>query len=656
MKAIRPTPYAALDLKKLQRISHPHRGDEGNDTSNRESSIFFLPRALFALAYLGYAVFGAACLCLPPLAAEEAAGVAIPSGASCLRATRNADFTTVEIGVGTPTVQFSLLLRLDSLLEANSSTAAMRLFSQEALESSTVSCSSSGDCEDILLLSHGVNSGFRFAVGRFGYTHPAKESSVASGLSGVAGELRLREGNAYWLSSTHLCWKESHAGPSTGGLQAGLSASRRLQASVEALAAYEETSTVPAAHYAQACDAVANESAVDLFPVSAGIESSWLSIMNGNLYNSEPDSVEERRLVAEVGVPCAANISAMAGALSLYKLDCEAVSNANRNACRSMPSVPFRRAAFLSIFLDARSEAPRVWLDDTRTLRGLPKLASTTNAFLFSLGKLALITLSAAIVYVRSKRPTASSSWLFKHCMKSATADGPKKKDRDSSMSPLEDMAIGGVAVVARATIAGVRFSTLAADGQLRVILTEFTGALLSAVHWVLRYFVLEKDEEFGELPISKLGGSTAIVDSTAAVMLAFSEAPILVASLGRFDPTARLLVGILISTIVVSRVAFSACCCGILLDAEDPKRDPDRAPYIRILSYSGGAWVAQSLCLSVLMADTLVTPAAYSMSRSLVGSQLPSRLLLFAALVCSGLPRLTKTFRNIMDDEYHSD
>ena len=63
-----------------------------------------------------------------------------------------------------------------------------------------------------------------------------------------------------------------------------------------------------------------------------------------------------------------------------------------------------------------------------------------------------------------------------------------------------------------------------------------------------------------------------------------------------------------------------------------------------------------QSLCLSVLVADTLVTPAAYSMSRSLVGSQLPSRVLLFIALACSGLPRLMQTLHNILDDEDHND
>ena len=42
---------------------------------------------------------------------------------------------------------------------------------------------------------------------------------------------------------------------------------------------------------------------------------------------------------------------------------------------------------------------------------------------------------------------------------------------------------------------------------------------------------------------ISLLGGSTAIMDSTSAVMMALAEAPALVGSVGNFDPTARLLI-----------------------------------------------------------------------------------------------------------------
>lgn len=654
--AIRPASYAPLDLKRLVAVGHPHK----QQVAIRRESAFVPPRVLFALAYVGYVITGVVCCWAPPLAAEEAAGVAIPSDATCLRATRHADYSTVEVGIGTPVVQMSLLLRLDILLEAGSAVPAMRLFSQEVLESSTVSCTASGECEDVILRSHGVNSGFGVAVGRFSYAHPGAEYSEANlYFSGVVGELQLREGNAYWLTATHLCWKESESPSVTalGGIEAVPDDERRLRTSVEDLAKYGETALTPVAFYARYCGSVSNTSAVELFPALAGAESKWLSITNGDMYNSEPGSVDARRLVVEVGTECAANVSAMQSALVLYQLDC----NPFPGVCRAKSSLPFRRIADSTAFLDTGPKHARIWVETTETLRQLPKLASTAEAFLFGIGKLALITLCAAIVYVRSRRPTASSSWLFKHCMQTATANGQKRTDADSSMTPIEDMAIGAVAVLARFAIVRGRFSTLVADGQTRVLVTETIGSVLSLVHWTLRYVVLENRSGdgpggLGELPISKLGGSTAIIDSTAAVMLSFSQSPILVLSLGKFDPTARLLIGILMSIIVVSRAAFSACCCGILLDAEYPNRDPDRALYLRILAWSGCAWVGQSLCLSVLMADVLVTPAAYSMSRGLVGEQLPSRLLLFTALVCSGLPRLMKTFRNIIDDKDHSD
>lgn len=636
---VTPAVYVPLDLRTLL---------AGPKAEARRPRAFLLPRALFALSYLCYLLVGGLCMWMPPRAAERAAGVEVPGDASCLRATRHADFATVQVGVGTPVVEMALLLRLDELLHADSNASSMRLFTQQALASSTVTCSAARECDDVLLLSRGVSAGFHFAVGRFEYTHPAEEHGVASATAGVVGELRLREGNSYWLTATHFCWKPHHAGgPASGGVRVGLSASRGLQASVADLAAYSMTSSVPAARYAPQCEPVRDDSTVALFPASAGLEASWLSISNADMYNSEPDSLSQRRLVAEVGVPCASDVSALQGALSLYSMDCVAA-----RACRSEPSVPFRRAAVASLYLDARSPQPRIWIEATDALRQLPRLASAADATLLGIAKLGLITLSAAIVYVRSKRHTASSSWLFKHCM--ATAAGRPAAVADSAMTPVEDAALGAVAVLARAAIVGARLSALAADGQTRVLATEAAGALLSAVHWLLRYVVLEKDTAEGELPISKLGGPTAIVDSTSAVMLAFSDVPTMVASLGRFDPTARLLVGLLVSTFVVSRAAFSACCCGVLLDAEGSDRD--RTAYRRILAYSCGAWLVQSACLAVLMTDMLVVPASYSMSRTIVGSQLPSRLLLFAALVCAGLPRLMKTCRNILDDKEHRD
>ena len=93
--AIRPASYAPLDLKRLVAVGHPHK----QQVAIRRESAFVPPRVLFALAYVGYVITGVVCCWAPPLAAEEAAGVAIPSDSTCLRATRHADYSTVEVDI-----------------------------------------------------------------------------------------------------------------------------------------------------------------------------------------------------------------------------------------------------------------------------------------------------------------------------------------------------------------------------------------------------------------------------------------------------------------------------------------------------------------------------------------------------------------------------
>ena len=71
---------------------------------------------------------------------------------------------------------------------------------------------------------------------------------------------------------------------------------------------------------------------------------------------------------------------------------------------------------------------------------------------------------------------------------------------------------------------------------------------------------------------------------------------------------------------------------------------------------YTGIMWVCQSVALAVIIVDLFVTPSSYSMSRNVVGSLLPARVLLFLALVCAGLPRLMATLRHILSTKEHVD
>lgn len=521
----------------------------------------------------------------------------------------------------------------------------MRLFSQSAVDSTTVKCDLMGECEDVILISEGPNGHYSSKVARFGYRHSAVESSLyttASALS-LDGEMFLRQGKSYWLTATHFCYADApYTQSSFGMISASVNSDGKIVTSSSSLLSSDDTRTVPAANndYITLCPNFTDQ--VLVFPVGASSERSWLSISDSEVYNREPDTVEERRAISEIGTQCADNVPALSRALTLYKLDCLPYSS-----CSTDPNIPFRRLARTSIHINIdSSNSVGVWTVRENTLEWLPKLSDSMVAFLLSLVKLLLITLAAAVVYVRSKRHTASSSWLFKHCLNTATTCG-QTHDKDDSFSVFEDGVIGFLAFTARASITVYRLNyALLDDNQARVCVTELIASALSAIHWTIRYYGLERGNY--ELPISKLGGSTAIIDSSAAVMMAFAESPTLVVSTGRFDPTARLLVALLVATIVVTRCSFSATCCGVLWESETC---PERQTYAGMLMFSGVSWVAQSAALAVLIVDLFVTPSSYSMSRNIPGDILPARMLLFLSLVGVGLPRLMKTIRHILSD-----
>jgi len=596
------------------------------------------------LCFSFYICAGVVAIVCPPQASTTAGGVDVLDSAMCLRATRHSDYTTVDVVMGTPPQQIYLLFRPDNVLQVNDTKNAIHIFSQQVVKSSTVICEEERVCEDVFMVSHGTKSDSQTFVGRFEYS---PLFSTARRISGIDGEFSLREGFAYWITATHICYTNTIliGSASRNGASAFVSSSRRLVANRNGLLTDSGMSVTPAV--TSDLTTVCESEEVHLFPDEAGDETSRLSLTDVSLYNNQPQSVHNRRIIVEIGTICANHSAELARDLMIYNLDCSLYS-----ACITHPNVPFRRVATSSIFI-ASHIGGEVYIstEAISTLDALPKLADSVKAFLLSLVKLLMITLAAAVVYVRSRRPTASSSWLVKHCM--ATASVQKQMtndDNDVSFSITEDIVVGLLAVTARCAIALYRLPVLAQDDQLRVCVSEITASVLSALHLLLRYYGLERGQE---LPISKLGGSTAIMDSTAAVMMAFAEPPSLVVSLGKFDPTARMLVALLLSTIVVSRCAFSASCCGVLWGSE---HRPERRMYAYIVFYSGVHWILHGVALGILMADLFVTPCAYSMSRSIPGSITEARLLLFLAFVCAGLPRFMMTILHVTSAQEHMD
>ena len=652
--------------------------------------------AFFGLSVLVYFGVAIACVLQPPVVQTAAGGVAMPNvGLTCLRATRNADYATVDVPVGTPFRLMTVVLRMDKAVARDDATPTLQLFAPEVVESETVDCDGDTNCEDVALLYSSPNGEAASHIVSFRYRHHLGEQSVAYSLSGVSGELFLRGGKQYWLTTTHLCYandandandapdehstdtrSDTHAkaqvdgsdagsdagsgsGPTTGtgtGTGAGAGALGVPRSDLAKLRGVRDSPVLELDQTECGGDAAV----VELFPEQAAIEPEWLRISDMTLYNSEPESVARRRAVAELGTSCASSAASIERDLMLYQLDCRVVTETGSvTLCRSEHSLPFRRLATASVHIAVAADGASYWIatDADSTLDSLARLAGASVAFSDSLIKLGMITLAAAVVYVRSRRATSSSSWLLKHAVRSADKCDQTKlagEDVDVAYTFVQDGIIGAVAVVARLVIAFVRWDTLTQDGQWRVPIVEVAAGVCSVLHLFARYLgflPLDADDP----PVSKLGGATAIVDSTCGVMVAFAEAPTMVVSIGRFNPTARLLTALLISLIVVTRCAFSAASCGVLWETEDCPTNPR---YGWSLVLSGLMWaIVQTTALAVVVADLFVAPASYSMSRLIPGDPLPARVVLFFTLVCAGLPRFTRTIRHILSsDKTHKD
>lgn len=665
----------------------------------------FVPGACFVICMLSFVVTGLLCIAFPPEATDTFDEHVIPDTAKCLRISRHANYVSVDIVIGTSASLLNLLLRMDMVKGSNET--AMRLFSNRVAESDSVSCQDTLCTDFMLLHTEGPSSPQKQAVVRFKYTNPTTEAMTYGTAVTIHmdGEFALKQGYDYFLTTTHLCWADATADLHSSAQPDARDNEGAVPARVDNgflkadAAGLEQTVTMrntPAGHaqIAGTCSSgIIGE--VALFPGAAADEAQWLGLSSDRMYESSPDNVDDRRVVVEVGKDCAANDSSFARAYSLYQLDCRSIYV----PCNRLPSVPFRRVASdqLRVHLpDDGSNMAYVFTAPDVRLEALPKLDDGVHAMWLSLIKLGLMTLAAAVVWIRAGKGTASLDRLFMHCLRMAHYPSialETLKDKVESTIVWEDGIVGFVAIAARFATAIWRMFSLSVDGQLRAPTAQLIASVLSLVQWTLRYFVLQSERE---APLTKLGGSTALIDATTAVMLGFAEPPLFVSSINRFDPTARLLTALLITTITLHRCLFATSCCGLLwaMETDDAqKNNPPRgtngqtrgqhsfievgpliiplerkdcedksmrrewrsAPcsglYQVFVVFALVAWILQTWSVAILLADVFAVPLAHSMSRSIAGGWQELAMVIFMAITATGLPQLMRTLEYVAEE-----
>jgi len=619
------------------------------------------PATVFVLAYLLFIATGFVCLFTPPLARATAAGEDVPSDSSCYRVVRKADYTAVEYAMGAPTRRVMVLLRLDKVVgDADNS---VRIFNSRVVESKTFSCEpQNATCYDVLLATQGdPNAHLANTLLEFDYTSPLVEGGrydVAKYRLGLAGEMFAAKGYRYYLTNTHLCVSRNlnvTLADTTGALEAHVRESDgKLESNITSVASLDVLSSSAlhgAYHDSQCLDTLRM---VDVFPYESGAEVVYLALTDTNLYETEPDAVSTRRHIVELGAVCASTLDDYSRAYNLYDIDC---SNAYAT-CRETPSLPFRRVSTLGIRAQYTTDGKAYfWFAEDHTLRALTGMANSYDAIVLSIVKLLLMVLAAAVMWVRSDRVTSSSHWLYRHCIQIANCLPFSVKGVQSSV--VEDAFLGFVALSARFAVALWRLDSLSHDGQTRVCLFETVAALVSLANWIVRYWVIEPhlielidNNSDGKGPLTRLGGSMAIADASSAVLIAFAEPPLLLSAISRFDNTARLLTGLLISLVTLHRCLFACCCNAIIYEADVRGRLVSSPAYKTLLISAGMSWAFQTMALGVSMADLVATPMAYALGRGIVGEKSAVGLALFLTFVCASLPRLMHTCVRLMGDD----
>ena len=627
----------------------------------------FLPSVTFVVSYIVFLAVGVFCAITPPKASDSVAGEKVPASSNCYRIKRHANFVTVEYAMGSPTRRVQVLLRLDKVVGANDQ--SVRIFTERLMESKTFQCASDNAmCYDTVLLTNGnANADIAQYVLQFEYTNPTVEQYTAGSIAkslGLAGEMFAAVGYRYYLSSTHLCVSRDENAPLadiTGSLLTRVDANGHLQTDATAIAAVPKTllghSALYTAYMASECIGLLNN--VAFLPLSAASETSYLALADTNLYETEPEQVSQRRRLVELGQTCATTLPFYERAYSLYDIDC---SNAYAT-CRTTPSLPFRRISALSLRAHYTADGTKAyfWFAQDGTLETLPGLADSYDAVWLSIIKLALIVLAAAVMWVRSDRVTSSSHWLYRHCIQTANCV-PYSAPSLKPSSVIEDAFLGLVAICARYFVALWRLPGLSSDHQSRCIIFEVIASIVSLTNWVMRYWVIDPalpdligGINDGKGPLSRLGGSMAIADASSAVLLAFAEPPLLLSGISRFDNTARLLTGLLISLVTLHRCLFACCCNAIILEAHDAGRLVSSTAYRWLLYIALVSWIYQTVTLAVGLVDLVVTPMAFGIGRGVIGNDSMVVVALFLCLVNSSLPRLLHTCVRLWDDRVES-
>jgi len=588
----------------------------------------------------------------------------------CLRVSHHGDYLVAHLGVGVPVQYLQLLLRVDAIVE--NELDALFVHTPQLLKSQTITCGPVdaellvAECRDQALVADGTGPQ-RHVLTSFSYsTTNVAQYAYALGLD---GELKLRSGSVAWISTTHLCFAdETVFGQYRYRTELVLDPNRTLP--FDAVVGDGLTTTREAlASFAPLGDTLecgSEDGEIRLFPPNAYNEySDWLTLSGARYFEYAGSTLSLRRTIVEAGsqvrennLQCLANSTSdslddVERSSALYSLDCTLAASTGATGCQAAPSIPFRRLSQhrLRIEIDTKGNG-FLTAEATRLLSRLPKILDFDQAFWISVGRLSVLLLTAAVVFIRGAQRSTDPQWLLRSAVDDLRIKQlqPDLQNFNGELSffsaiVLFDLGITLAALVARIIVLAFVREDLFASELTVVFVAEITGIVSSALHLILRYPPLMRLST--RLPVQLLGGPMSSCDAAASVLLAFSEPPLLTVADGRFAAIGRLLIALLITVSVLPRCLFGAM--GTALGAStvanaDDYKSSGMVGMQTMFGVAAALWTLQAASAATTLAALFVNPAAYALTRMLRGDVLAFPFVLLVGTLSAGLPTVTKT------------
>jgi len=613
------------------------------------------------IALLTVLLSGTLSLAYAPRSDIDFAGLS--DDATCLRVTRRADYAIVHLDVGSPMQRVKLLLDLEAVVDPVGE--SLIVFSSRLHKSLTMACTDLEPprefaqlCHDVALVAPNgsasdqqlVHTSFVFQNDQAAYA----ESQPAS-LAGLDGAFRLTRGQTYWLTSTHLCFAPLQPTPTEYPMLLfevspwdGKMYTQQIDLKVfDANLAFDER-----------CNDALVDVPVRLFPSEAANEASvWLTLSGTFLYEYGSDVLEKRRRVVEAGENCSAYIEELRHQRDIYHSDC----GLGLGLCEVVPSVPFRRFSTRRLRIDVPGDGGGVIIaEEARALKDIKQ--PYPDALASAIARLLVLLLTAAVVFVRGSQNATSSRWLLTNVLDALRCRHAYSDDitpqntisRYDNADVITDALISVAAWASRLFVLIYDASSFVADGQRLAVSYQILGLACSAVHFALRYG--QNLNRKREAPITTLGGPMSVIDVTSAVLMLFSEPPLLGSDGGRFAAIGRLLIALLISLSVCTRICFSVAMVSTMAVCATNGNRKDLVGHKAILALSAVLWLLQAVATSGSLALLFVNPAAIALARSQTGNTQPIKYAIYFGLVCTSLPTFTKVSLRVYQHECKQD